>query len=63
MVLLGGSGRSLELLAFAAQDFLGPAGLDGGKFVIEVALLRSLIKGETVPERGIAFATLCLFVE
>lgn len=39
LVLLGGGGRGLKLLAFAAQDFLGPAGLDGGEFVIEVALL------------------------
>ena len=39
LVLLGRGGRGLKLLAFAAQDFLGPTGLDGGEFVIEVVLL------------------------
>ena len=39
LVLLGRGGRGFKLLAFAAQNFLGPAGLDGGEFVIEAVLL------------------------
>ena len=63
LILLGGGSRSLELLALAAQYLLGSTGLYGGEFVIQIVLLGSFIEGEAVPEGGVAFAALCLFVE